>query len=233
MSSTKISPSRLELEIWHPDCWTLEVTQEADAGLIAHGVYTIGDLVNARITAFGGSMSQINSLVNEIKRSQHTQSVQKITSKFHARATQPIPGNVSQDLLVSYHEKQSIHNPFILRGFIPDEPIQIEDGFEVWTVVTNISRSNVQDQLEEIRVEMNAEIEIKSITSQHAVESITKPEGELSARQQEVFTLAQDQGYYEWPRAVSADDLAAKVGISKTTLLEHLRKAEAKLLDPD
>jgi predicted DNA binding protein len=54
----------------------------------------------------------------------------------------------------------------------------------------------------------------------------------LSARQREVFELARARGYYEWPRAVSATDLAEEVGVAKATVLEHLRKAEAKLLGP-
>ncbi|MEZ0345916.1 MAG: helix-turn-helix domain-containing protein [Infirmifilum sp.] len=41
----------------------------------------------------------------------------------------------------------------------------------------------------------------------------------------EAFTL----GYYDWPRKVSLSELAAKFGVSKATLSEHLRRAEQKL----
>jgi hypothetical protein len=47
-----------------------------------------------------------------------------------------------------------------------------------------------------------------------------------------VFDLARKEGYYEWPRGTSTRELAELSGVSKTTLLEHLRKAEAKLLNP-
>lgn len=54
----------------------------------------------------------------------------------------------------------------------------------------------------------------------------------LTRSQREAFELAREEGYYRWPREVSTRELAAEMDISKTTLLEHLRKAESKLLDP-
>lgn len=53
---------------------------------------------------------------------------------------------------------------------------------------------------------------------------------ELTNRQEEVVQRALDEGYFEWPREVTSDELAAKMDISRATLLEHLRKGEAKLL---
>ena len=52
----------------------------------------------------------------------------------------------------------------------------------------------------------------------------------LSDRQAEVVGLALAEGYYEWPRAADAETLAAELGIAHSTFLEHLRKAEARLL---
>jgi len=52
----------------------------------------------------------------------------------------------------------------------------------------------------------------------------------LSEKQMEVFRLACDYGYYEMPKKISINELAEKTGISSSTLAEHLRKAEMKLL---
>lgn len=52
----------------------------------------------------------------------------------------------------------------------------------------------------------------------------------LTERQYEVIEHALDAGYFEWPREITSEELAEEMEISRTTLLEHLRKAESKLL---
>jgi predicted DNA binding protein len=54
--------------------------------------------------------------------------------------------------------------------------------------------------------------------------------GTLSDRQGEVIELALDEGYFEWPRETDSEMLAEELGIAQSTFLEHLRKAEKKLL---
>jgi hypothetical protein len=54
---------------------------------------------------------------------------------------------------------------------------------------------------------------------------------EFTPRQREVLRFAFERGYYEWPREVDAKTLADELGIAKATMLEHLRKAEGKVLN--
>jgi len=54
--------------------------------------------------------------------------------------------------------------------------------------------------------------------------------GTLSDRQGEVIELALGEGYFEWPRETDSEVLAEELGIAQSTFLEHLRKAEKKLL---
>ena len=131
--------------------------------------------------------------------------------------------------------QNSIHEAFVSRGFVPEEEIRIQDGHEYWTVIISESRTTIQKQLDEIRREMDAEITIEGMKSpgtEPTAHTYTST-SHLSERQREVFKLAQQEGYYSWPREVSASELADNLSISKTTMLEHLRKAEAKLLGPD
>ena len=37
-------------------------------------------------------------------------------------------------------------------------------------------------------------------------------------------------GYYDVPRRISSDDLSGHLKVDKSTLVEHLRKAERKLI---
>jgi predicted DNA binding protein len=52
----------------------------------------------------------------------------------------------------------------------------------------------------------------------------------LTDRQREVMVAAYRFGYYDLPRGITSQRLAERVGLSKPTTLEHLRKAERRLL---
>ncbi|SIR87629.1 Predicted DNA binding protein, contains HTH domain [Haladaptatus litoreus] len=223
--------SQLTLRIWHPNCWTLQTTAATDAGLIAHGVYHTGGVTNARCTAYADSRKQINSLIDEIKSSPLTTEIQRVQEYFNLRARgNAAAGNTTEELLVKYESCNSIHDAFIKRGFIPEEEIRVHDGREYWTVIITQDRAEISRRLDEIRSEMNAEITIEGMKSPDTHTQNSSPAVELSERQREVFELAQRRGYYSWPRETSASELADEIDISKTTLLEHLRKAEVKLL---
>jgi len=51
----------------------------------------------------------------------------------------------------------------------------------------------------------------------------------LTDRQREVLETAFEQGYYDWPREATGEDVAAALGISSATFAEHIRAAEHNL----
>jgi predicted DNA binding protein len=57
----------------------------------------------------------------------------------------------------------------------------------------------------------------------------TGTESLLTDRQHEVAGEALARGYYDWPRKITNEGLAAELEISRATLHEHLRKAERAL----
>ncbi|MFC6941949.1 helix-turn-helix domain-containing protein [Salinirubellus sp. GCM10025818] len=223
--------SQLALRIWHPDCWTLETTARVDAGLVVRGVYHTDGITRARCTTYADSRADIEDLIAAITDTSLTDTVYRLheyASPGAGRNT--AAGNTTEELLVEYRTANSIHDAFVERGFVPEEPIRIHGGEEYWTTVIAEDRSTIRDHLDEIRRETSAEISVEGMKSPDARTNRTTPTARLSERQREVFRLAQREGYYAWPRDVSADDLATDLGLSKTTVLEHLRKAEAKLL---
>jgi predicted DNA binding protein len=222
--------TQLTLRVWHPNCWTLNSTSQVDAGLVVHGVYMTDGIASARLTAYADASEDIEELVTTVEESPLTDGVKRIYEYFngndhdHAAA-----GNATEELLVEYRSANSIHDAFVSRGFVPDDAIRIHGGEEYWTVISTQSRAEIRRRLDEVRREMDADIAVERMTSPSTG---TTDDGmaRLSERQREVFRLAKRRGYYEWPRKTSASDLADEMELSKTTLLEHLRKAEAKLL---
>lgn len=57
------------------------------------------------------------------------------------------------------------------------------------------------------------------------------PPAVLSDRQYEAVRTALEIGYFDWPRTGDAEALAAAMGVTHPTALEHLRKGERKLLE--
>ena len=52
----------------------------------------------------------------------------------------------------------------------------------------------------------------------------------LTDKQREVMVAAFQNGYYDYPKRISSVQLCSMVNISKPTLLQHLRKAEGRIL---
>ncbi len=61
-------------------------------------------------------------------------------------------------------------------------------------------------------------------------EGKSRPLDRLTDRQREVIQTAYDMGYYEVPREVSTDDVAAEFDLDSSTVAEHLQRAERNLL---
>jgi len=223
--------SHLTLDIWHPDCWTLEVTEEAEGGLFGHGVYSVSEKAKGRFTAYADSEADLKDLIGRIEGSSLTDAVWQMDHRYEVGQETVTPGNATRSLLVEYDKRRSINDALVSNGFLPEKAVWIHDGREYWTVVIDEDRDRIQDRLDAVREEMDADIDVRHIVSDNPDTTGVLRRDRLSERQRDVFEFARERGYYNWPREVNATELAAELDISKATFLEHLRKAEAKLLD--
>jgi ribosomal protein S13 len=56
------------------------------------------------------------------------------------------------------------------------------------------------------------------------------PLSQLTEKQRQVLLSAYQHGYYDIPRRVTSEELARKLGLVDSTVVEHLRKAELRLI---
>lgn len=223
----------LTLDIWHPNCWTTAVTADVDAGLLGHTVYTSADgSVNGHFTVYADTTDAVEGCIAEIEESPLTGEVTAMHRRHDFTHAIAAPGNATQDVFVEYDPDNSITESLVSRGFIHNAPIHIHDGEEHWPLfLADPSREDLHESLASLREEADADVTIEKITrSQSAARSKTDL---LSVRQREILELACDRGYYSWPREASLEGLADELEIAKPTVLEHLRKAEAKILNAE
>ncbi|WP_284012532.1 helix-turn-helix domain-containing protein [Halobaculum litoreum] len=237
MSQVLNAGTRLTLDLWHPNCWAIEATERTGGGVLAHAIYdtprAAPESVNGLFTAFGETTAEVEELLDEIRASDHAGEVLELQERF-GRA-RDAPGNVVREFFLEYDPDDMVCPTLLRHGFVHSAPVRIEGGREEWQLCFTGERPEIEAALDGVRADAGAEVSVVSITA--ADGSAARSERDqrldtLTPTQREVFEEARAAGYYEWPRGCSTRELADRVDISKTTLLEHLRKAESKLLDP-
>lgn len=224
---------QVSIDLWYPECWEIEITERLDVGILGYGIYMTGDEVATLFTIYADDQESVTKGIEAIRASKHVHSVAQMSSGFR-QASIPKPGNTTRELLVVHDGRKQISQPLTSRGFVCTGPIDIREGREYWSLVTNHDRETVRLKLDEVRDQMNAEITVRSIRQQNQGDALTTlPVGQFTKRQLEVFQLAREEGYYEYPTKTSAGEVADELGITTSTLHEHLHKVEAILLGRD
>jgi predicted DNA binding protein len=109
--------------------------------------------------------------------------------------------------------------------FVLDMPIEYgpDGGLEVAVIGEEATvRRAIDDIPDDIRVELEQlsdyDPELRELSSL------------LTDRQQEILDTATDLGYYRVPRQATHQDIAEELDLSTTTVGEHLRKIESRML---
>jgi predicted DNA binding protein len=110
-------------------------------------------------------------------------------------------------------------------------PVPVRNGLETWSVILpdrRLARSLVSelDTVGTVNVH-----KIKTLDIGRLLTSAPMTQPDLTPRQMQVLREAFEAGYFESPRRIGSRELAARIGLAQATILEHLRKAQAKLTE--
>jgi predicted DNA binding protein len=217
----------------HDNCWALEATSEIDAGLLGFDT-TLANGARADhlrlYRVYGESLEAVEALIDVGDESSLTSDVIRLGPSVSAATAWN--GSVSRDILVEFEQAPSLRQALTDHGFTHYGPSKHEDGHERRWLLTLSTREEAEATLAAVAETHDTDMSIVRVSATTPTDDIGRFfDSRITPRQREVYELATARGYYEYPRETTARELGAELGISKTTVLEHLRKAEHTLLD--
>lgn len=117
-----------------------------------------------------------------------------------------------------------IIDPLAELGCLPIYPVRTANGLEVWHALAH-NRKNVQvlySKLKEVG-------DVKSFSTRSSRFDDFSRE-DLTRKQFDCLAQAYSHGYFNWPRAITAEKMAETLGVSTATFFEHMRKAQQKIV---
>lgn len=215
---------QLKLQIWHAGCWTLEVTSsQPGAHIIEKSLHSSEDRIIADLILKTESSEDLEPFIQRINDHDLIEEV-TVLKKDAGRAR----------VVAIYISNESIVPEIVDSNFMPIEPVHITGGYEYWTVLTRAER--LTETLENLQEDYNISVmAINEVSPNDGIvftDFIDEIYDSLSDRQLEALLAAKRAGYYSWPREVNAQEVAEEFGVTGPTFLEHLRKAERKMIVP-
>ena len=93
-----------------------------------------------------------------------------------------------------------------------------------------VSVTGNEENLRRIRELFKDISEIKKISFVKSVYNEQTILSCLTEKQRKVMIVAKKNGYYNYPRKINSEELSKKIGLSKPTVVQHLRKAEGRIV---
>lgn len=200
----------VSIGIKHRDCWHYKLSRALRATIIVRYTYM---LPNRQLY---GYQTIITSRIAELEpflRSLPEIRKYSVLSRYSDRAE-----------VITWAEQSSIIENILKTNCVFIGPTIVKDGIENWHIMAP-SHDELQTAISSL--ERYAEIAyIRNSGDEHAYDRIG-----LTGRQSITLTTAIEMGYFDTPRRASIEDVAKRTGVSPSTAIEHLRKAEKKVLE--
>jgi hypothetical protein len=198
----------VSIGIKHRDCWHYKISKALQATILVRYTYVLPNRqlygYQTIVTPAVNSIAPYLSKLPEIRK-------YNILSVGSGRAD-----------VVTWAEQSSILEFLLRTNCVFVGPTVVRDGIENWHIMAP-SREDLQEAI----ASLERYAEIAYIRGSDAPGA----EGGLTDKQSAALAAAVEMGYFDTPRRASVEDLAAKLGVSPSTAVEHLRKAEKKVLE--
>lgn len=126
-------------------------------------------------------------------------------------------------LKTAWINKSSSYNTVLNNNCLYTSPVTQKNGYEIYDVIT-------EDPKELVKLIENLDgIGEAKLFSIGRINPESHP-FKLTEKQANAIQLAVSHNFYDWPRKVSLEEVAALIGMKRRTFHENLRKAEAKIL---
>lgn len=131
-------------------------------------------------------------------------------------------------------DTEPVLNVLLENRCFPTVPPTVTDGSERWSV---LARDHASVSETHAALQSMGSVEVTALTSPThdrlltGLAEVKAAIEALSPRQREVLSQAVAEGYYDSPRACGIEDLAAMDSANTSTVGEHLRRSEAKILN--
>ncbi|HKI76432.1 MAG TPA: helix-turn-helix domain-containing protein [Candidatus Bathyarchaeia archaeon] len=113
------------------------------------------------------------------------------------------------------------------------QPMVYTDGWE-WYHVVAFSQRDIKSlfrDLKHCKVEVTSRRSIsEEFVHDNLLISTSSLLGDLTRKQTNALLIALDNGYYNLPRRATALEISKRLGIPRTSFVDHLRKAQNKVI---
>jgi predicted DNA binding protein len=135
-------------------------------------------------------------------------------------------------LFYTLRAKDAFHELLFDKTIFFTKPILVRNGFEYWSVASwdKNHLTALYERVKSLEKQKKALIEMTEVREEPLDLFLPNVLSRLTDKQREAVASAVRNGYYEYPRRVSLEALARKLGVPRTTLQSHLRKAERALV---
>jgi hypothetical protein len=115
----------------------------------------------------------------------------------------------------------------------PVRHTEVDDGTVVLSFVADDldELGRIVTELKEQYEDVSLQCLTRSAATDDETDLVFVDRAVLTARQREVLETAHELGYFDHPKGANATEVAAALGINRSTFVEHLSAAQSKLLE--